>query len=205
MASQSQLNYIRDLAGKKDLSGLRVDQQLWLTQNLENEEVWLATTSKITFAKARIMLDKLIPAKDKPRAEQEPYLNLGSLAKLPPGRYAIENVDGELRFYQVWESRDKRARRLYVQHSDETSRLPMPAQQAIAQKILDAGVRECAIRYGMEIGSCSNCGRTLTNELSRRLGIGPVCGGRMFGDDGWRDEVKTMRQTIIDEGGDPGE
>lgn len=29
--------------------------------------------------------------------------------------------------------------------------------------------------YGQELGHCGVCGRTLTDELSRELGIGPVC------------------------------
>lgn len=32
-----------------------------------------------------------------------------------------------------------------------------------------------AIRYGKETGSCSCCGRDLTNPESIRLGIGPIC------------------------------
>lgn len=32
-----------------------------------------------------------------------------------------------------------------------------------------------AIRYGRETGSCSCCGRDLTNPESIRLGIGPIC------------------------------
>lgn len=32
-----------------------------------------------------------------------------------------------------------------------------------------------AIRYGRETGSCSCCGRDLTNSESIRLGIGPIC------------------------------
>lgn len=32
-----------------------------------------------------------------------------------------------------------------------------------------------AIRYGRETGSCSCCGRELTNKESIRLGIGPIC------------------------------
>ena len=32
-----------------------------------------------------------------------------------------------------------------------------------------------AIRYGKETGSCSCCGRELTNKESIRLGIGPIC------------------------------
>src|SRR5262249_50747865 len=131
-----------------------------------------------------------------------------SLVDLPPGRYAIENAEGELRFYHRWQGKreDNKDRfALYVCHGPEESRLPRPAQVAIAAKILAAGVRESAIRYGLEIGECSNCGRRLTNRISRELGIGPICGGRMFGDDGWKDEVKAARAAIVARGDDPDE
>lgn len=38
-----------------------------------------------------------------------------------------------------------------------------------------------AMEFGRLYGACCVCGRTLTNELSIHLGIGPVCGGREFG------------------------
>ncbi len=38
-----------------------------------------------------------------------------------------------------------------------------------------------AVEFGLLYGSCAICGRTLTNELSKAIGIGPVCGDREFG------------------------
>jgi hypothetical protein len=40
---------------------------------------------------------------------------------------------------------------------------------------------ESAVSFGKTFGSCSCCGRTLTNELSIQLGIGPICRGKFFG------------------------
>jgi len=40
---------------------------------------------------------------------------------------------------------------------------------------------EQAREFGALYGTCCICGRTLTNELSIALGIGPVCGNREFG------------------------
>lgn len=124
-------------------------------------------------------------------------------SNLPPGRYAVENAEGELRFYQVWEKYD-RAKRIYVMHGPDSSALAARAALAVAKKIVAAGVRECAIRYGMEIGHCSNCGLRLTNRISRELGIGPVCGRRMFGDS-FKVEVKAKRAEIKARGEDPNE
>lgn len=38
-----------------------------------------------------------------------------------------------------------------------------------------------AVLYGQKYGRCSCCGLMLTNEESRRLGIGPICRGKYFG------------------------
>lgn len=40
---------------------------------------------------------------------------------------------------------------------------------------------EEAKKFGALYGTCCICGRTLTNELSIHIGIGPVCGRRQFG------------------------
>lgn len=42
---------------------------------------------------------------------------------------------------------------------------------------------EQAKEFGALYGTCCCCGRTLSNELSIALGIGPVCGEREFGGD----------------------
>lgn len=55
-----------------------------------------------------------------------------------------------------------------------------------AMKLLSASDRLTiaqAQEFGKLYGACCVCARTLTNELSIHLGIGPVCGGREFGGD----------------------
>ena len=42
---------------------------------------------------------------------------------------------------------------------------------------------EDAKQFGVIYGVCCACARTLTDELSVYLGIGPVCGQREFGGD----------------------
>lgn len=45
---------------------------------------------------------------------------------------------------------------------------------ALLQKIVD-DPQSAMQTYGREIGRCGMCGKTLTDELSRERGIGPVC------------------------------
>ncbi|QXV73983.1 hypothetical protein [Rhizobium phage RHEph12] len=42
-----------------------------------------------------------------------------------------------------------------------------------------ADPKAAAIAYGRETGRCCMCGIELTNAVSIRLGIGPICGGRV--------------------------
>ena len=87
----------------------------------------------------------------------------------PEGRYAVESEEGELRFYHCADDGE-----VYVMASDNEHRLQRPAAEAVIAKIaLDP--KEAAGRYGQEFGTCGLCGRGLTDEVSRAIGIGPVC------------------------------
>lgn len=47
--------------------------------------------------------------------------------------------------------------------------------------IAESGVEEALRMHGYEFGNCGVCGRTLSNDESVKLGIGPVCRERLFG------------------------
>lgn len=136
--------------------------------------------------------------------EQQPVLP--SSEQVPAGRYAVENTDGELRFYRV--ARSKRSDRvwLHVQHGPSESEVHFSwaGYRAILESIVEAGAREAAVRYGQEIGRCSSCGLRLTNALSRELGIGPVCGGRFYAESSeWTAVKRTAREALRARGIDP--
>lgn len=61
----------------------------------------------------------------------------------------------------------------------EARDIPSPAYISWIKEAL-ASLEESAILYGRLTGSCSCCGRLLTNPLSIHLGIGPVCRERFF-------------------------
>lgn len=201
LASKAQVDYLNDLRAKKDLSSLTREQVQWLAE---------VDFAQIPRKRASDVISNL---RRLPKRQNQPTEALGKreltwaeiIWKLPAGRYAVNNPEGELRFYQCWQSKkDEMVKRIYVMHGPYESKLPMPVQVSIAQAILAVGPRECAIRYGMEIGECSNCGRRLTNRISRELGIGPVCGGRMFGDE-FKPMVTAKRAEIVKRGEDPDE
>lgn len=47
-------------------------------------------------------------------------------------------------------------------------------------QIIAANPLEAAVRYGRRTGTCSCCGRELTNHASIEAGIGPICAGRFL-------------------------
>lgn len=49
-----------------------------------------------------------------------------------------------------------------------------------ALQALSAEPREAAVRYGRLTGSCSCCGRELTDPKSIEMGIGPICASKWF-------------------------
>jgi hypothetical protein len=192
-----QRDFILRLLDEKDLSNVeegRLDSLYKSLRISEDPEEFGMSTRQ-----ASEVIEWLL-RRPKQATEQAAPLN----AELPAGRYAIENEQGELRFYQLWVSKDGKRRNLYVLFGPSEAKLYPKTQEAICQKILDVGYRECAIRFGNEIGMCSNCGRRLTNRISRELGIGPICGGRMFNGD-WAAEVAEARQRLFDRGEDPDE
>lgn len=101
---------------------------------------------------------------------------------VPTGRYAVEWGGEPVRFYKVDNvTEGKWAGRTFVKvyASDETYPVRGKSAQGVLDAIEEAGIEESLRAYGMLIGKCGVCGRTLTDETSRAYGIGPVCRGNM--------------------------
>lgn len=100
---------------------------------------------------------------------------------VPAGHYAVESATGnnDLDFFRVdVPETGKYAGRTFVKrviggHPDFN--VPSSQVDGVLARIVAAGVSEAATKYGVEIGRCYVCNRTLTDDLSRSLGIGPHC------------------------------
>lgn len=96
-------------------------------------------------------------------------------------RFAIDTEDGAVNTVAFWwivPGRDGRywLRQMIGGHNEAVRVQMAPeAMVTIAKKIIAAGPKEAMLRYGRELGRCGHCFRTLTNDESRALGIGPVC------------------------------
>lgn len=103
-------------------------------------------------------------------------------AKIPAGRYAVEGEDGNLKFYRIDKpTKGPWAGRTFVKVQASGELYPVRSSQSragILRKIA-ADVRAAAVRYGWELGICSQCGRTLTDPESIAAGIGPICASKL--------------------------
>lgn len=165
MATPKQIAYLIGLRDGKDLSPLEPEQKAWL------EDTDFTNVSK---AKASTIIEKLKELAWKPREMDSPLFKEMYDIPVETGRYAIPGKDGALRFYSVKRNTEKLAVWVDVWASD--ARYPIkaiPQRIEILKEI--AADPDAGPRFGREIGKCYVCGRTLTDETSRSLGIGPVC------------------------------
>lgn len=108
------------------------------------------------------------------------------LTPVPAGRYAVPGEDGKLRFVIIDKPEDGKWKGyafVKIQASDD--RYPLGRQYPNSNsyvgkspelvKAIAANPSEASKRYGHKIGKCGVCGRTLTDEVSRANGIGPIC------------------------------
>jgi hypothetical protein len=105
-------------------------------------------------------------------------------ATIPAGRYAVEN-NGKVHFYRIDRPTEGRwSGYVFVKEQAGDDLFQVRSRQQrdhILALIADAGVEQSSKRYGKEIGACGVCGRTLTDEHSREMGIGPICAAKQ----GW--------------------
>jgi len=93
------------------------------------------------------------------------------------GRYAI-TLDGKLRFFRVNTPTEGRwANFTFVNEVFGGGRKEPIRNRNFRQMVLTtiASDPDALARYGQELGECGVCGRELTDEESRAIGIGPVC------------------------------
>lgn len=104
--------------------------------------------------------------------------------KCPEGHYAVTGEDGTTDFYLVEHGKPGSKWAAFVflsqQLSDEYVPVKGSAKGAILGKI-ESDPLEAAKRYGVELGVCGVCHKTLTNPDSIAAGIGPVCAAKLGG------------------------
>lgn len=179
--TQRQETYMRQLAQEREAQ-LRQIAQSGDTRADTAKAWWLLrfladgpTTPQLTVRQASDAISWMLslPRPDAAAADEH-----GDAVDVPAGRYAIVTDDGTVKFYKVdrpTEGRWSGYTFVKVQASDEWHQIRDRHSRNAILRSIAADPIGAMRRYGMELGQCGNCGRTLTDETSRQMGIGPDC------------------------------
>jgi hypothetical protein len=174
-ASDKQQAFILSLLGQKDLS--KSDKLAGATPAELEAAIAGIQTSIPTLSKkaASAWIERLLAMPNLPTAAR------ADGPDVPSGHYAIRT--DVVRFYKV--DRPEKGRWagftfLSIQASDELHPVKGEKKHDILAAIAE-DPKAASLLYGLELGVCGVCCRTLTDETSRAAGIGPVCREKM----GW--------------------
>jgi len=133
-----------------------------------------------------------------------PNMDKGLADQVKAGYYFIvDPTNDEERFFHV--SKGKEGSRwegytfLDVRGGDFLYKIKDPAhREAVYKEILKDPVTAMN-EYGIRLGVCGNCGRTLTARDSRLRGIGPICAAQLMMEDSQAtdDQLDMLRQLGI--------
>jgi Family of unknown function (DUF6011) len=168
-ATEKQLDFIKSLASERDWqSGLNGNDYERCFDTVCDGSKFVGKAEASDLISALLALPKVAT----------PFAEKASGQNVPEGYYAID-IDDTVKFYRVDRPTEgKWAGRTFVsvQASDEFHSLRnSETRNNVLAAILAQGPDTATARYGQLIGRCGVCNRTLTDEISRSLGIGPIC------------------------------
>lgn len=178
-ATSKQLSYIRSLAYEREFDH---DFRMRLESRLDKNDLDIAVAAKTISwllkkpMKSQRVTDLRVSGQSVARVSLEP------LPDVPQGRYAITDTDGVVKFVIVdrpnegkWSGRTF----VKVQASDDEYPVRNEEHRRRLLGLIFQDVKGALAQYGLLLGKCGHCGRTLTDEESRARGIGPVCLAKM--------------------------
>ncbi|HEY1248787.1 MAG TPA: DUF6011 domain-containing protein, partial [Nitrososphaera sp.] len=171
-ATDAQKSFIRSLVEQKDISALSEAQQEYLkADDFDGLKKGQASDA------IKILLAQ--PKKSKKPAIVPPQVVAETIASQPTqdghnskaSHYFITDpTDGKEKFVTIWMS---------VRASDDMYPVTNPEHRnQIIQEVAKDPVGAMN-EYGVKLGICGRCGRTLTDRDSRLRGIGPVCAQKL--------------------------
>jgi len=186
-----QKEYIRGLVEKRDISGLEQAQQEFLSDLSDGN------LDRMTKHQAHVCIDTLLKQPYKPKPAQSPTVTqisgdeahspgMDSLAqprKIPEVKdgyfFIVDPTNGEERFFRVKHGKEGTRWEGYIFLDVQASDYFYPIRD---QKHKEAVISEIAKdpvkamnEYGLKLGRCGVCNRTLTDRHSILRGIGPIC------------------------------
>lgn len=184
-ATDRQIDYLKDLAAKRDYSKASVDTKTIVEHVLGG--------GALSYRNARRALDEMVIMPAKPREEQPSgeggsvYVELAELLeKVPNGGYAVE-LEGKTHFYVVKNAKTPAGRKFRTvreRASDTLHKMYKNQQVAALRAVLEVGLEEARMTYSTRLGACWKCCRSLTDDTGnpyRVYGLGPDCGPKVMG------------------------
>lgn len=175
-ATPAQVRYIKSLADQREIAGL--DPATIETMMDADDD------KPISFREARHALDALEKAPAKAGAKAAGATGPGGYPVFEDGYYALRDEEGTVHFYSLVHEDESRGSKyagwpvLRAQASDELHLIRKRETKFEVINAINEDPKAARLLYADELGNCYVCGRTLTDETSRRLGIGPVCRGK---------------------------
>lgn len=179
LATDKQISFLRKLAAERSIEYLSDGTEI-------GDDLTVQALPRDVMSEQIDLLLKA-PRPERFTATIEPVPGL-DLSVLRGGFYAA-TVDGVTKFFKidrVTEGRWADWTFVKIQASDDLhrqgSQKPGQAYKGASENYLQAIIADenaAFALYGAEIGRCGVCGRTLTDETSRELGIGPICRGKL--------------------------
>jgi hypothetical protein len=170
VASDKQVNYIKDLMIKRECAKLTDD----VLEGIFADKA--QATRFITFLLSQPLRERSAPIAEPTPAPVAPVRTRLNFAEILDGNYAIR-VDGVVKFYRVSTSKSG-YKNVQVRASDALYMQYGKAGIAILHRIVEAGLEASRMLFAEELGRCWKCGKTLTDEDSRARGMGPDCAGK---------------------------
>lgn len=155
MATEKQISYLRDLLRDRDWEG---DAEVETVNELQDGE--------ISFAAASAAIDRLMGYRRRARGQAPTH-------GIREGRYAY-TVDGGATADHYRVTRDGRIK--VWSAGGEWPYTGKGLNEALTW--IKNNPREAAALFGQLTSTCGRCGRDLSDDESRALGLGPVCAGK---------------------------
>src|SRR5215472_204999 len=198
--SDAQLVTIKGLCGSKDLSSLPQAQREFLVPvpfSIDKQEYNLRRMNRAQAHEAINLILQLPKLQAPPRVTDPlpPVPVFGDSAAVDKSQQEIKHLaregyffivdptDGKEKFFHVKHGREDTKWKGYTFLEVQASDFLYPVKDKDHREAVFAEINKDPIKamneYGIRIGRCGVCGRTLTDRDSRLRGIGPICAAKL--------------------------
>jgi hypothetical protein len=182
--TERQWKFIRNLCEERDMDPMEYHELDKRRASGAIEHLLTLPKKRSTYPVAKDGVHVEYEEIDVVRGGEDKVMRIGYIVgagdeRIPRGRYALRNSDdpNDLTFYRVWVGeRGGWAVKVLAGPNE----FPLKREQGVeVLKCIATDPPTSSAVYGWALGRCGICGLRLTNQISRELGMGPVCRSRV--------------------------